>query len=195
MASAFIPIGLGIMFAEKFLLPESIRTVLSEQSQLVKGLGLEKAFGLVIFINFAFCGVFVVSLGMKVGASRKKFMEKAIKDGEKDCEARYSLPNIYVDGNTENSRRFNCVQRGHQQALETFPQFLLLSLFGGLRFPLCTAITGLLWAYSRKKWAEGYATGDPSNRYSHAAGFGVWYTLLVLLIATMGTGLGVMGIV
>jgi glutathione S-transferase len=131
---------------------------------------------------------------MKVGGSRKKFMEKATKDGEKDAEIRYALPNMYVDGHTENARLFNCVQRGHHQALETYPQFLLFSVLGGIRFPVFTALSGMMWVYARQKWAEGYATGKPENRYSHWAGHGVWYGLLGCLLATVGTTLGVFGV-
>jgi hypothetical protein len=44
--------------------------------------------------------------------------------GEKDAEARYSLPNLYVEGGTKWAKAFNCVQRSHQQAFETLPQLL-----------------------------------------------------------------------
>ena len=53
--------------------------------------------------------------GMKVGMARRKYIEQATKDGEQNVEERYSLPNLYVDGNTKNSKAFNCVQRAHQQ--------------------------------------------------------------------------------
>lgn len=117
-----------------------------------------------------------------------------MKDGEKDAENRYNLPNMYVDGNTENARLFNCVQRGHQQALETLPQFLLLSIIGGIRFPLFVGLCGILWIIARVKWAEGYATGKPENRYSHVASRGVWYSLIGCLLAACGTTVGIFGI-
>lgn len=60
----------------------------------------------------------------------------------------------------------NCVQRGHQHALETYPQFVALSLIGGLRHPITTALAGIVWTIARLRWAEGYATGDPDKRYA-----------------------------
>ena len=102
---------------------------------------------------------------------------------------------MYVDGNSENARLFNCVQRGHQQALETLPQFLLLSVIGGIRFPLYTSLCGLMWIFARAKWAEGYATGKPENRYSHFASFGVWYALIGVLLSACATTIGIFGIV
>ena len=59
---------------------------------------------------------------------------------------------MYAEGFSEHAREFNCIQRGHQQALETYPSFLILSLFGGLRFPVTAALGGVLWNYARLKW-------------------------------------------
>ena len=70
-----------------------------------------------------------------------------------------------------------------------------MSLIGGLRFPIFTTVNGLLWIYSRAKWAEGYATGNPENRYSHWASRGIWYSLIFGLCASAGTALGIMGVV
>ena len=120
---------------------------------------------------------------------------QALKDGEDNAEARYSLPNLYVEGCTENAKRFNCIQRGHQHALESYTQYVALSVIGGLRFPIFTAANGLLWIYARRKWAEGYATGDPANRYANWAGKGIWFSLVFGLMATTGTALGILGVV
>lgn len=57
----------------------------------------------------------------------------------------------YASGDNENAVNFNCVQRGHQQALETYPMFLALSIIGGIKHPICTALAGLLWIQGRKK--------------------------------------------
>jgi glutathione S-transferase len=149
--------------------------------------GLSKTFGLVILVNIILSGLFLVVLGAKVGKARGTYRDKAIKDGEKDAEARYSYPNLYVDGNTKNSKLFNCVQRGHQQALETYTQFITFSIVSGLRFPVATAFTGLMWIFCRAKWAEGYATGEPSRRYDHFLAFGIWVTLIFLLLGAIGT--------
>jgi len=202
MASAVIakvvPVAAGLMYAEAVLIPTHFPEVsawLTSTSSILPSFSVPKAFGFVILINFIISGFLVLSLGMKVGASRKNFIAKAIKDGEKNAEVRYALPNMYVDGHTENARLFNCLQRGHQQALETYSQFLVFSVLGGMRFPLFTTCSGLLWVYARGKWAEGYSSGKPENRYSHWAGHGIWYGLIGCFLASVGTTLGVFGIV
>ena len=43
------------------------------------------------------------------------------------------------------------VTSGHQHALESYPQFLALSLIGGIKFPISCAVGGLLWNYARLK--------------------------------------------
>lgn len=93
------------------------------------------------------------------------------------------MPKLYAEGFSARAKKFNCVQRGHQQALETYPQFLALSFIGGLRFPLTCAAGGALWCYARLKWSEGYATGNPSDRYSHFLSVGIWVGLLIQLLA------------
>lgn len=190
----FIPVGIVAMYAERSLLPafiEGSSLAILQQLLTVK----PRSFGLVIIVNVVASGFFMVGLGMKVGKARSMFCEKAKKDGEKDCEARYSLPNMYVDGNTPNAKKFNCVQRGHQQALETYPQFLALSICGGYCFPLLTCAAGLLWMYARAKWAEGYSSGDPSNRYEHWASKGIWLALVLGSMASLGTALAVMELI
>jgi hypothetical protein len=133
-----------------------------------------------------------------LGAARKKFREKAVKDGDKDAEDRFSYPNLYViplGPNDTNAKLFNCAQRGHQQALETYTQFALFSVMSGLRFPLATAFVGLFWSYARLHWANGYAKGDPSKRYEHWASYGIWISLVVLLLGAIGTSLQLLNVV
>jgi glutathione S-transferase len=97
---------------------------------------------------------------------------------------------MYAEGFDAHSTEFNCVQRGHQQALETYPIFLAASLVGGMQYPLTVAAGGALWIYARLKWAEGYATGA-EKRYGHWASKGVWTGLLAPLVAAGATSLSV----
>jgi glutathione S-transferase len=115
---------------------------------------------------------------------------QAIKDGDKDAEARYSYPKMYAEGFDEHSTAFNCVQRSHQQALETYPMFLAASLVGGMQYPLTVAAGGAWWAYARLQWAEGYALGA-DKRYGHWAAKGIWTGLLAPLVAAGATSLSV----
>jgi len=82
------------------------------------------------------------------------------------------------------ARLFNCIQRGHQQALESYQMFLAMSILGGINYPGACALAGITYCFSRIKWAEGYATGNPASRYDHWASFGVWSALLTVIFAT-----------
>ena len=177
--------------AEKMLLPKYAPALLAPSTVM----GLPKAFGLVCLINVVGSGLFTVVLGFKVGSARSKFVDKAQKDGDEDAEARFSYPKMYAEGFSEHARNFNCVQRAHQHTLETYPQILAMSLVGGIGQPVTTALGGALWIYARHKWAGGYATGDPKNRYEQSDGWGrhIWTALLMLTVAASSTGLQCLG--
>ena len=88
-------------------------------------------------------------------------------------DARYALPNLYVDGNSAHARAFNCVQRSHQQAFETLPQLLFFTATASLAYPLAAAANVALWLVGRVTWSAGYANsnGDPAKRYDHPLAF------------------------
>jgi glutathione S-transferase len=69
-------------------------------------------------------------------------------------------PMMYSPDNKE----FNCIQRAHQNWLETYPQFLTLLLLGGLQHPKVTAVGGAVYLLGRVVYAYGYYTGDPEKR-------------------------------
>jgi len=139
-----------------------------------------KLYGLVILNNVVLTTLFLLKLGMKVGEARKKY--------------NVPLPTMYSNGNSESDKMFNCVQRGHQQALETYPQFVAMSLLGGIRHPIVCSLTGIAWLIARDQWAKGYATGDPDNRYSKAMAKHIWTCLFIVMAASLSTASGVLGI-
>jgi glutathione S-transferase len=57
---------------------------------------------------------------------------------------------------------FNCVQRGHQNALEYYPFYLAFLLLGGLKHPLVSSACGAAWIVGRVMYAHGYASGGKS---------------------------------
>ena len=170
------PLAAGV-YAERELLTAS-KTPGSGVPEALVGsfdVRLPRAFGLVVLVNFIGSGFALTYLGGKVIAAREKYGVK--------------LPTMYAPGTTPDEVKFNSVQRGHQQALETYPQFLALSLVAGLAFPLTTAVEGALWCVARFAWAEGYATGDPDNRYKFSwLGKHVWTPLVHMLILSLFVG-------
>ncbi|CAH8536570.1 unnamed protein product [Dicrocoelium dendriticum] len=71
----------------------------------------------------------IVLTGMGSVALNMYFSKQVMK-ARKEHNVEYPL--LYHPTNTA----FNCIQRGHQNYLETLPLFLMLLFVGGLRFPL-----------------------------------------------------------
>lgn len=185
-----VPIA-GALAAEHFVLRDKFAQIYAASSAF-PALQLPRAYGAVILVNLVFSGLLLVYLGIKVGGARTSFKEKALKDGDKDAEARFSYPKMQAEGFSEHAKLFNCVQRGHQHALETYTQFIILSTVGGFRYPVSTVVAGLLWMFARIKWAEGYKTGEPSKRYQSWVAYGIWSSLILLMAAAVGTAVSVM---
>jgi len=129
----------------------------------------KRLFGLVIFSNLILSSFTLVKLGMKVGKARTQY--------------NVPYPAMYAVADTDDAKKFNSIQRGHQQALETYPTFLGLSLVSGVRFPVVTALTGLLYAVARLRWAEHYAELGAEQRYSSWLARQVWTPLIVLSLS------------
>lgn len=182
----------AMLAAEKFLVAKYLPAAM-EPSETP---ALPKAFGAVIFFNFVVVSFTVMALGFKAGMARKKFIEKAKKEGDERAEERFSYPNLYAEGLTPLAKEYNCVQRGHHGALENLPAFLVLSAAGGLKHPVGVALSGLVWAIARWKWAEGYATGEPKNRYARSGnwGFHVWTALMFVMSASVSTAISITGL-
>merc|ERR1711865_148091 len=184
--------------AEKYIiefLPQSIADTVQVK--------LPKLYGAVIISNLCLSTVTMMMLGMRVSKARKECKEAAEKEGADSKQFEY--PNMYVSGGSERAMYFNCTQRGHQQALETYTSFVGLSLVGGIRHPILTSAAGILWSIARLKWAEGYNSKvedengvmvyDPMNRYkSSAFGFHIWTSFLIVLNTSASTAAGVSGI-
>jgi glutathione S-transferase len=106
---------------------------------------LPESYGYVILV--AVDSVFVnMWLAHNVGKARKKYG--------------IEYPKMYSPDNDN----FNCVQRAHQNWLESYPQFLALLFVGGLHLPKTTAAAGVVYLLGRIAYAQGYYTGDPKKR-------------------------------
>mmetsp|Transcript_15974 Transcript_15974/g.11529 ORF Transcript_15974/g.11529 Transcript_15974/m.11529 type:complete len:193 (-) Transcript_15974:109-687(-) len=148
---------------------------------------LPRAYAGVVLVNIVGSSLGLIVLGGKVGGARKQFIEKAKKDGDADAEARFSYPKLYAEGFSDHAKKFNCIQRGHQHALETYTAFVTLSLIAGVKYPITATVGGLVWLAARFAWAGGYATGEPSRRYENLIAVGVWTSLFIQLAGTIGT--------
>jgi len=99
-------------------------------------------------------GILMGYLGYTVGSARKRLG--------------VPLPSLYADQaearTDKNKELFNCYQRAHQNALESYSQFLMLLFVGGLKHPLIASAGGWVWILGRLVYASGYYTGDPQKR-------------------------------
>lgn len=84
-------------------------------------------------------------------------------------------PRMYADDGTEQGRMFDCIQRAHQNTLETAPaQMVLISLLG-MAHPVPAAAAQAAWVAGRVVYALGYSTGDPKARLPGVAVAGLVY--------------------
>lgn len=152
------------------------------------GLLVPRLFG-VVLINATMNCLTMIYLGGSVGHKRNSYIEKATEEGDENAEARYGLPKLYAEGFGELAKEFNCLQRGHQGGLETFPHFLMCSFVAGVKQPITASAMQILWMVSRISWAKGYATGEPKNRYKSKWAIHVWTSLFTQTVLALSTAL------
>lgn len=115
-----------------------------------------KAYSLVI-ISLLLTVFTLIYLAMKVRLARNYFQEKVKKEGGNDTIENFSLPKLYAEGNSENTIKFNSIQRGHQHALESYTPFIMLMIFGGVVNPISVTIAGISWCIGRILFAHYYS--------------------------------------
>ncbi|KAH6927913.1 hypothetical protein HPB50_009846 [Hyalomma asiaticum] len=99
-----------------------------------------KEYGYVLFVGVG-SAIVNMWLAFRVGRARKRFDVK--------------YPAMYSDTNVV----FNCIQRSHQNFLESYPQFLMMLFLGGLEYPRLAACAGVVYLAGRIVYAIGYSTG------------------------------------
>ncbi|OIW02627.1 hypothetical protein TanjilG_24078 [Lupinus angustifolius] len=131
-----------------------------------------KDYGFVAIVLVLYCFLNFY-MGFQVGKARKKY--------------NVPYPTLYaIESENKQANLFNCVQRGHQNSLETMPIFFMLMILGGLKHPLTSAALGLLHTVARYFYFTGYATGEPKNRLK-LGGFHM-LALLGLMLSTLSFG-------
>jgi hypothetical protein len=150
---------------------------------------LPRSFGLFVIV-ITFLDLWIVNYSSVVGKARKTYMEIAAKNGEKDTDKRYSLPNMYVDGSTKPALSFTCVQRSPQHIMESIAQFNMVALMAALNFPIVAALLVSLHTAGRMTWCKSYANseGEPGKRYDHPLAFHIWTSMLGLAFLAFISG-------
>jgi hypothetical protein len=189
--ASFLAIGAGgagilafleTKFAPKFTSASSSSST-SSNSNSNSNNGLNNPLFFITPLILSSVGIFIFTQGMAVGQARKKFMELAKRDGEKDVEERYDLPNLYAQGTSPHARAFNAVQRSHQHIFENFSTMMLTGCTAALSFPIASAVSCALYAVGRVIISKNYerSDGDAQKRYSNKLGMSMWFGLLFSL--------------
>ncbi|CAF0795720.1 unnamed protein product [Rotaria sordida] len=100
---------------------------------------------------------------------------------------RYNVeyPALYAPDSNPQGKAFNCVQRGHQNTLENYPQFLLMLGLGSVEYPLVSSIGGVIWLLGRLVYFHGYSSGQPEKREYGAFGYIGLFTMMGCSIRTI----------
>nr|XP_043633663.1 microsomal glutathione S-transferase 3-like [Erigeron canadensis] len=111
---------------------------------------LPKEYGYVILTLIAYCFLNIY-MQIQVGKARKKY--------------KVAYPALYAtEADTKDYKIFNCIQRGHQNTLESLPIFFTLLIIGGLKYPVICAVLGIGYTVARFFYFTGYSSGDPKGR-------------------------------
>eukprot|EP00574_Skeletonema_japonicum_P014643 CAMPEP_0201714214 /NCGR_PEP_ID=MMETSP0593-20130828/796_1 /ASSEMBLY_ACC=CAM_ASM_000672 /TAXON_ID=267983 /ORGANISM="Skeletonema japonicum, Strain CCMP2506" /LENGTH=200 /DNA_ID=CAMNT_0048203479 /DNA_START=91 /DNA_END=693 /DNA_ORIENTATION=+ len=139
-------------------------------------------------------GLWTLAHGFTIGKARIKYAALAKKDGEPNVDERYLLPNLYAQGTSKHAKAFNCIQRSHQHIFETFTTATLSGIMGAISFPICTAVSTLMYAVGRYQLSKGYAEAgaeeggaDASKRYKYPMAKFMWYGFLGNVLLGMGS--------
>lgn len=94
-------------------------------------------------------------------------------------------PIFYADESNPNANEFNCIQRGHQNCLESIAVFFALLLLSGIVYPVASAVLGVVYLVGRLVYFLGYSTGNPKGRMR---GMFFMIPLVLLFILTIVSG-------
>nr|KAJ0220959.1 hypothetical protein LSAT_V11C200076190 [Lactuca sativa] len=111
---------------------------------------LPKEYSYIILTIITYCFVNLYML-LQVNKARKKY--------------HVSYPALYAtEADTKDYKLFNCIQRGHQNSLESLPIFFVLMVLGGFKHPVICSCLGLVYTVTRFFYFKGYSSGDPKGR-------------------------------
>ncbi|XP_054785433.1 uncharacterized protein LOC129291969 [Prosopis cineraria] len=117
-------------------------------NQLMELLPKEYGFVAIALVFYCFLNFYVAA---QVGNARRKY--------------NVFYPTLYAsESENKDAKLFNCIQRGHQNSLETMAIFFMLMILGGLKHPCICAAIGVIYIVARYFYFTGYSTGTPANR-------------------------------
>jgi len=73
-------------------------------------------------------------------------------------------PALYAPESNEKAEKFNSVQRAHQNTLESYSLVMVGMFACGLKYPITSAISGMIYSVGRIIYGYGYAKGGPQGR-------------------------------
>merc|ERR1712187_107136 len=73
-------------------------------------------------------------------------------------------PHLYAPHGHKNKEQFDCVQRAHQNTLESWSMVMVTMFATALVYPVASATAGFLWVLGRFVYGFGYALGNPNFR-------------------------------
>lgn len=75
-----------------------------------------------------------------------------------------NYPALYAPPGHKHEEKFNCIQRAHQNTLESWSMVMFTMFAVGLVYPVAAAVSGFMWVLGRFVYGFGYALGNPSYR-------------------------------
>ncbi|KAF5368827.1 hypothetical protein D9758_003033 [Tetrapyrgos nigripes] len=85
--------------------------------------------------------------------------------------------------------KFNCIQRAHQNTLETLPMIYLTTIISAFKYPIFAASACGLWTVARLFYTWTYGSGHPAKRsLSSRIGFFILISLIGVSSYTTVTG-------
>ncbi|KAL1348598.1 uncharacterized protein LOC107458039 [Arachis duranensis] len=133
---------------------------------------LPKEYGFVAIVLVIYCFLNFY-MAAQVAIARKRY--------------KVPYPTLYAsESQNKDAKLFNCIQRGHQNSLETMAIFFMLMILGGLKHPSICGVLGVLYIIARYFYFKGYATGDPINRLKIGRLFFVALVGLMLCAISFG---------
>merc|ERR1719263_1884999 len=85
-----------------------------------------------------------------------------VMKARKEFDIKYPL--LYAPESHKNAKEFNCVQRAHQNTLESLSMIMILMIINGLHAPKISASFGLVWVIGRVLYGYGYKKNGAEGR-------------------------------